>query len=491
MIPKLIHQIWIGDNPLPRVWQDRPETWKQKNPEYVYKLWDNDSIKDIDDEGFLDLSINPTHLSDYFRYKILDKFGGYYVDVDFECLTPIDEWQLSLHEPILEFFGVCYCGIIQSGIIGACVNSRVCKELLKHCTKKQLEQGNVYGPEILTREVRAIMNTPYNMGNTNTNYLTNSYYEFFGELSKHRIITYNDWQFFPTWHGIGNDVTKHNKKLLLTRDENEYSCWYPDKKSPYDEPITEIEPIDDVFVLSITGAGHEERVKACLRNWLKYFKNYLFTTDTYTDPDINHIVTTNLTYNWHACPVKIFRGLQSILEKNNNCNWVLITDDDSFINPRNLGSFLKTINPEEKKVYGKDMTGWWHWKNTPVKFQSGHAHLIPMSVVKDIFNYIKENNWMPWLTSLSVLPQTLHGTTDSLEDLYPIQAQADVKLGWVLSEMGIEQVNEPNLFREEPPEHYQSEPKDILNRISYHRIYPDQQDKFQEIIETGVSKITH
>ena len=53
MIPKLIHQIWIGDNPLPRVWQDRPETWKQKNPEYVYKLWDNDSIRDIDDEGFL------------------------------------------------------------------------------------------------------------------------------------------------------------------------------------------------------------------------------------------------------------------------------------------------------------------------------------------------------------------------------------------------------------------------------------------------------
>ena len=84
------------------------------------------------------------------------------------------------------------------------------------------------------------------MGNTNRNHLTNSYYEFFGELSKHRIITYNDWQFFPTWHGIGNDVTKHNEKLLLTRDENEYSCWYPDKKSPYDKPIAEIKPIDDI-----------------------------------------------------------------------------------------------------------------------------------------------------------------------------------------------------------------------------------------------------
>ena len=52
-----------------------------------------------------------------------------------------------------------------------------------------------------------------------------------------------------------------------------------------------------------------------------------------------------------------------------------------------------------------------------------------MNVVKDIFNHIKENNWMPWLTSLSVLPQTLHGTTDSLEDRFPIQAQSDVKLG--------------------------------------------------------------
>ena len=250
-----------------------------------------------------------------------------------------------------------------------------------------------------------------------------------------------------------------------------------------------INSIDSVFVLAMTGAGNEGRAHACLRNWLKYFNNYLFTTDTYLDPDIKHVVATSISKSWHACPEKIFNGLKEIVEKNSACNWVLITDDDTFINPINFSAFINTLDYKERKVYGRDMTGSWSWKNEPISYTSGHAHLLPMHVVIEALNYIKEKNWMPWLTSLSVFPPTLHGDTDSPEDRYPIQAQADIKLGWVLSQMGIQQISIPELFREEPPSHYKTNAKDILNRISYHRIFPDQQDIFQNIIETGISKI--
>ena len=153
MIPKLIHQMWIGDKPLPSIWEDRPESWKEKNPNYNYVLWDNDSIKKIDDENFLDIKVNPTHLSDYFRYKILKLHGGYYVDVDFKCLVPIDEWHegTELNSDYVNFFGVCYGDMIQSGLIGSTKNHIIMRNILKELTKSRLAAGEVFGPYTIAK----------------------------------------------------------------------------------------------------------------------------------------------------------------------------------------------------------------------------------------------------------------------------------------------------------------------------------------------------
>ena len=42
-IPKIIHQIWIGNKPPPI---NLMNTWKEKNPDYEYILWnENEFIK--------------------------------------------------------------------------------------------------------------------------------------------------------------------------------------------------------------------------------------------------------------------------------------------------------------------------------------------------------------------------------------------------------------------------------------------------------------
>ena len=67
MIPKVIHQIWIGPNPIPEYWTN---TWSQyyleKNPEYQCKLWDNDN-----------------YLEELNKYPILKMF---YEQLEFYCL---------------------------------------------------------------------------------------------------------------------------------------------------------------------------------------------------------------------------------------------------------------------------------------------------------------------------------------------------------------------------------------------------------------------
>ncbi|TQE30197.1 glycosyltransferase [Streptomyces ipomoeae] len=94
-IPPLIHQTW-KDADLPPAWQDWAESWRLHHPDWGYRLW-----TDADNRAFLqehypwflpvyDGYPEAIMRADAIRYFLLDHFGGVYVDLDFECLRPID-----------------------------------------------------------------------------------------------------------------------------------------------------------------------------------------------------------------------------------------------------------------------------------------------------------------------------------------------------------------------------------------------------------------
>jgi mannosyltransferase OCH1-like enzyme len=44
-IPKIIHQIWSGiDEPLPEIFRQFGETWKEHHPTWKYEFWDNERM---------------------------------------------------------------------------------------------------------------------------------------------------------------------------------------------------------------------------------------------------------------------------------------------------------------------------------------------------------------------------------------------------------------------------------------------------------------
>ena len=90
-IPNTIHQIWLGDKPLPKKSIKWINSWKKLNPEWEHKLWGEENIKELKITEFdvYSKKINPGYRSDILRYIILNKFGGVYVDTDFECLKSI------------------------------------------------------------------------------------------------------------------------------------------------------------------------------------------------------------------------------------------------------------------------------------------------------------------------------------------------------------------------------------------------------------------
>lgn len=135
-IPKIIHQIWIGKE-IPKEFADYINSWKQKHPDWQYKLW---TQNDIEKFGFknkqyiLD-SRNPGEISDLMRYEILHRHGGVYVDMDFECLQKLDE----LHH-IYDFY-ICIQPLdsdllqLGIGIIGSVPKHPMLKQVINGIAK--------------------------------------------------------------------------------------------------------------------------------------------------------------------------------------------------------------------------------------------------------------------------------------------------------------------------------------------------------------------
>jgi mannosyltransferase OCH1-like enzyme len=96
-IPKVFHQIWVGPDPLPAEFEAYAQTWRDHHPGWEYRLWGEDSLPAMRNRDLYDAAedLVPEHSvwqfrADVLRYEILWSYGGVYVDVDFECLAPLD-----------------------------------------------------------------------------------------------------------------------------------------------------------------------------------------------------------------------------------------------------------------------------------------------------------------------------------------------------------------------------------------------------------------
>lgn len=96
MIPRIIHQVWVG-GPVPDQIADWMDTWKAQHPGWEYRLWGDGDFgwlrhRDLFDRAEEIASGSEGQFrSDLARYEILHEHGGVYVDADFECLRPIDD----------------------------------------------------------------------------------------------------------------------------------------------------------------------------------------------------------------------------------------------------------------------------------------------------------------------------------------------------------------------------------------------------------------
>lgn len=95
MIPRTIHQVWIGPDPRPAAMMS---TWQQAHPEWSYKLWRDDDVEEMGLSAHAKKLIKEyikvgryCGAVNVMRAFILYNHGGVYIDADMECVTNLDE----------------------------------------------------------------------------------------------------------------------------------------------------------------------------------------------------------------------------------------------------------------------------------------------------------------------------------------------------------------------------------------------------------------
>ena len=164
-IPKIFHYIWLGKK-LPEQFQPFLETWLKYQPDWTFIFWvDNPEnynlgeFKELDFDGlqkylqtndikakrivldvkglnfdnkqFFDTTRNYGQRSDILKWEVVYRFGGVYIDVDFECMRPLD----LLHHMYDFYTGIqpLDTSFIQLG--AALFGARAYHPILKRCVE--------------------------------------------------------------------------------------------------------------------------------------------------------------------------------------------------------------------------------------------------------------------------------------------------------------------------------------------------------------------
>ena len=135
-IPKIIHQIWLGSK-VPEQYLQLMRTWQEHHPDWDYILWTDEMIEQLNliNKDLYDAAINYGERADIARYEILYRFGGLYVDTDFECIQPFDvfHYAFDLYTGI-ELPGMAtFLGhtiILPNGLIGCKAGHPILKECI-------------------------------------------------------------------------------------------------------------------------------------------------------------------------------------------------------------------------------------------------------------------------------------------------------------------------------------------------------------------------
>lgn len=142
-IPKIIHQIWLGDQE--RRPQNMMDTWIKLYPDYEYKLWTEENLPEIICKEQYEEFLNFTYpgkpylkycgLSDILRYELLMKFGGIFIDADAVAINKIPDSFLNCESWIVYENEKSRPGLLANGYMASIPGGEFISKVVEEVSK--------------------------------------------------------------------------------------------------------------------------------------------------------------------------------------------------------------------------------------------------------------------------------------------------------------------------------------------------------------------
>lgn len=165
IIPHIIHQTYRSEN-IPHYYARYAKTFVDLNPSWEYYFWTDEAARKLIKDKYphllslWDTYGDPINKADALRYVVLYEYGGIYVDLDFECLRPLDRvtFKYSCIIPTEPFeqiaFRLGHPYLINNAILMVRPKHPFFKQLIDNLINYQMLETNVdkAGPMFMTSQ---------------------------------------------------------------------------------------------------------------------------------------------------------------------------------------------------------------------------------------------------------------------------------------------------------------------------------------------------
>jgi inositol phosphorylceramide mannosyltransferase catalytic subunit len=90
LIPRVVHRIWLGPDPVPELFEQYAETWRRHHPDWEMRLWRDEDLPPLACQAEIERTTRFKSRYDMTRLELLRQLGGVVIDLDVEPLRPID-----------------------------------------------------------------------------------------------------------------------------------------------------------------------------------------------------------------------------------------------------------------------------------------------------------------------------------------------------------------------------------------------------------------
>lgn len=202
---KIIHQIWVGDFKIPQREQKLIENLKELHPDYTYVFWREASDLPDNVKYWYDIFFslkNYVFCADLLRLWVVYKYGGFYLDIDFDIQNRLDPF----FEQDAVFF---YHNDTDYTIPNNLIASKKESPILKYCLDSVKKECSWYGPSWLGQTIKNYLDLPYEISQNPVMEKLNSmnihyhqYYDF--EINYGRHLSLYSWE-PKTWEKLNRN----------------------------------------------------------------------------------------------------------------------------------------------------------------------------------------------------------------------------------------------------------------------------------------------